>query len=291
MTVNMPENNNNNNESPSTEPIVPVGQESEVIESPVEELKGHPAWQEILDVLPESLHSVVKPNLLEWDKGVQDKITSVRDEYSAYEDFRKNEIPSETIEQSLWLLQNLQDDPEKVVKEIIEAWGFQDKFNTAQQEVVTPTEPVVDPDDDSLDNFDITKHPDFLKMQETVNQMQSETTSQKEAKATEDATAQIDKQIEDLHTKHGEFDDMFVLAYMTQGQDGATAVKQYQDSVNQAAARIASTNKQTNEPDPVIMGGNSATGSGIATEPTDFSKMKSSQREDLVAELLNKRSQ
>ena len=292
-----PENDNNQQESSPT-----TGQEDlqQELAQQEQEITGHPAWQAILDELPTSLHNQVKPTLLDWDKGVQDKIKSVRDEYSSYEDFKKNEIDAEQLNQGLWLMDNLRNDPEKVAREIIEAFELQAKFNN-KQEQETPTPAKVDNDSlpDLDGEFDITKHPEFIKMQETINNMQSESAAEKKTREEAEATADIDKQLEDLHKEHGEFDDMFVLSWMAQGQDGAKAVKQYQDTVNQAAARISGNTQQPPatvtqtpaKPEPVVMGGNSGAGSGTPAEALDFAVMKPSQRAGMVAELLSKRNQ
>ena len=275
------------------------GQEAIEQQQLEQEITGHPAWQGILDSLPTSLHNEVKPTLLEWDKGVQNKIQSTRDEYAAYEDFKKNEIDQETLEQGLWLLQNLQNDPEKIARDIIESWELQDKFNTAPSPVAKADEEDELPDLDG--EFDITKHPEFIKMQEVVNSMQTESASAKAAREEAEATAEIDQQLEKLHETYGEFDDMFVLSHMAQGQDGAKAVTQYLDTVNQAAARISGNTQQApavtqvqapapTRPEPVVMGGNSGAGSGTPAEAVDFAKMKATDRESMVAEILNKRT-
>lgn len=295
--INEPGSPNENGQEPQVTDL-PVGTEAAVTsEVTAEELvnnPGHPAWQEILDVLPTSLHDIVRPTLQKWDTGVQEKLTSVRDEYSDYQEFVKGDVDPETIKQSLWLLDQLQTDPESVAKQIIDAWEL-DLIPKDSPAVVTPVVSTPNDPEELLTNgeFDITKHPEFVAMKQIVDSMQSDSVEQKRVREEADANAFTDNTLKELHATHGDFDDTFVLAFMSQGQDGAKAVKRYQDTVNQAAARLAGDNSSTQNTteDPVVMGGNSATGSGLPSNPVQFGTMKASEREQLVADLLSKSQQ
>ena len=88
---------------------------------------NHPAYQSILDVLPESLHSLVIPKLKEWDAGVTKKFQEIHAQYEplkAYQKFVDNEIDPEYMEQAVIFADQLQRDPKKVVSQINESWDL-----------------------------------------------------------------------------------------------------------------------------------------------------------------------
>lgn len=309
MNVNIPDVQPNGDQRPNNPNVIDTAvndtinqdQQPQVVEEQVVEQVdnegGHPAWQEILNVLPESLHGVVRPTLQDWDRGVQDKLASVRSEYEPFKDFIEQEVDAETLRQGLWLIDQLQTDPAKVAKEIIEAWNLQEQFNASQQPQSQVTQnnetPVGLDEDDPFSEFDITKHPDFIAMKQVVDGLQSETEAQKKAREEAEGLKAIEDQLSNLRNSYGEFDETYVLALMSQGYDGEKAVKQFKETVNQAAAQLAASNQQSAQKviqPPVVLGSDGA-GSGSPSNAINPGAMKPSDREQLVAELLRNRSQ
>ena len=118
------------------EPIVPGNDSSQQLDQQGSEGGGHPAWQEILDVLPDSLHSVVRPTLEKWDKGVEERFNTFHQQYDPYKEFVENEVDPLLIQQAMGVLQKLNEDPSGIIGEIIEAFDVQDyiKAEAARQQ-------------------------------------------------------------------------------------------------------------------------------------------------------------
>ncbi len=250
-------------------------------------LGGHPAHQELYDILPSDLHSLVKPVLDKWDNGVQKELKEYKDSYSGYQPFIENDIPPEVIEQALGLVQALNTDPETTIKDAIKAFELTgDQLGFAQ--AVAAAEQQQSLEDNGYEN-EMTD-PQLKALQETVNSLQ-ETINKKDQEEQakqqeEEQNAQAEKVLKELHEAHGEFDDMMVLTYLANGLDGESAVKRYNEAVNQAAQKLAEQNNtEISTPPPTVMGG-SGSGSGLPQEPIQYGKLKDGDVNSIVANLL-----
>lgn len=253
--------------------------------------EGHPAWQEILDVIPSDLQGLVKPTLEKWDKGVQDKIQALHTQYDPYKEFATEGVDAESINQALWLVQELQQNPNKVVADAIDAFGldFVTKELAATGEIPSGT-PAPEPYSEDVAGADITKHPEFIALRKSLEGLTGTIEEQKAAQQAEEDANAFEKQLDDLqevHKEEGEFNKIFVTALMSNGLDGETAVKQYFDTVNQAAAKIAGTSTSSVPTAPIVMGGNGSTGSGIPSAPVSLGQMKSADVKNLVLDYIN----
>lgn len=251
-----------------------------------EEIKGHPAWEEILKDIPEEFHEQIKPTLKKWDDGVSDRFKEIHEQYDPYKKFIENEIPSEALEQGIILMQLMESDPNAVVAQAIEQFGLdyvEREMTEAINNGVTNTEPNGVPD--------ISSDPRFKALEETVKQFQEQLEQQQEFVSTTKAQREYDEYMDNLHEEHGEFDDVIVTAFMSAGMDGEEAVKRYHDTINQAAAKIATGNNSAPTTPPVVMGGNGASGSGLPQQVTDFGKMGRNEIDKLVADMVMQANQ
>lgn len=72
---------------------------------------GNPAWAPILEVLPSSLHSVVRPELEKWDKGVNERFRKIHEEYEPLKSYKERGIAPDRIDSSLRLAELVDQDP------------------------------------------------------------------------------------------------------------------------------------------------------------------------------------
>lgn len=258
-------------------------------ESGQPEGQGHPAWKEILDVLPESLHEVVKPTLAKWDKGVSDRFDQINSQYSPYKEFVENKIDPEILKRGFFLLREFETNPEALVQNAIDSL---DLDFVAKSEI-----PDASDDDnyeygeDEYDGMKLEQHPQFKEAMDTLAKIQEWQNSQLEEKRVAEQNQSFEQQLDALKEAHGDFNRLAVTALMAQGVDGEEAVKLWKDGVNQAAAeQLAAQNPgsgtNTNQPPPVVMGGDGTTGSGIPSEGVDLGSMGKSSLNDLVVQML-----
>jgi hypothetical protein len=272
----MPEETGKSEET--TEPTIDSGSEN-----------INPSWQEILDVIPDNMHPLLIPKLKEWDDGVKEKVNKVKEEFSGLEPYKvlaEQGVPFDQIEYGLGLINALEANPQEVVADAIKTFGL-DFVAKAAAEASTEQEPYEVPE--GLEGFDITKHPDFIKMQETLNSLSGTVEAEKTAKEEAEATKAFEKSLDELQEKHkddGEFDRLFVSALMVNGYDGERAVKQYYDTVNQAAAKLAEKIVPTNTDVPIVLGGAGSTGSGLPAAPVSMGAMSSKDTRALVMDFI-----
>lgn len=72
---------------------------------------GHPAWQEILNEVPQALHDKVRPTLEKWDRGVEERFAQVHSQYEPYKPFVEQGITPQQIDAGMRLFAALQADP------------------------------------------------------------------------------------------------------------------------------------------------------------------------------------
>lgn len=253
------------------------------------EKAGHPAWREILDVLPESLHSVVKPVLQKWDDGVKARFDEINAKYEPYKQLVENKIDPEAIITGLNLSHQFQTDPASVVKQAIEAF----ELDFVTQEEYDQALASVSDDDNSYDSDDSFENdPRFKQMNELVLSMKETIDKQEQERRNQTEQSKLDQTLAKLEEEHGSFDKMYVMTMIANGLDGATAVKQYQDTIDQAvAARVSSSNNGNNSNEdgstPVVLGNNQGgEGSGLPDNPVQLGEMKTSDINQLVEQML-----
>lgn len=265
---------------------------------------NHPAYQHILDALPESLHSVVLPELKKWDAGVTQRFQEIHDSYKDLKPFQKlveNGIAPDYVEQAVILADQLQRDPKKTVAQINESW----QLGFVPQEALNNSNNSGDSDDDDFESSDdlfsddILKSPKVKAMYESLNQIQEELNNRKQQEEQENEVAEFEAYLDELEeqttSNNLPFNRLFVTALMHQGVDGEEAVKQFhqvlaagstQDSggETQQSGEQAGSDSSGDQP-PVVMGG-SGTGSGIPDGSVNFGALSKNDLNSTIEQLL-----
>lgn len=247
----------------------PVVDDSSVGNSEQQEGQGHPAWKEVLDVLPTSLHPIVTPALSKWDQGVQERFQQVQSKYDPYNSFIENNIPPEQIEQSLELARMMREDPHGLYARMGEY------FSMGQNDQGQP--------ENEEDEFDIgDDNPEWAKAKAELEQNQKILAQGLQAmmqeKANAEAEAKLESDLKSLREKHGDFDEEFVLTYaLNNGNSLEAGVKKYNELVGRLKGSPA---PGSNLPTPIAPGG--ATPSS-AVDPTTLNNQDT---KSLVVNLL-----
>lgn len=85
---------------------------------------GNPAWNDFLEYVPEDKRENVTPLLQQWDRGVQDKIQSVRSEFDPWNDIIKSGYDPETTKFAQEVLSVLQNNPRQLYDALADNYGF-----------------------------------------------------------------------------------------------------------------------------------------------------------------------
>lgn len=167
----------------------------------------NPAWNGLLETLPEGLHGVVTPYLRDWDRGVQERFQQVQSQYAPLESYRpfvENEIDPQTLEQALMLYQMVDQNPQAVWEHMRETYGFGQEQSGQGQ----PGNPEDFPlEESSPQQFNIESDPRFQALQQQVEQLTGGLQSAYEAQQAAEADAQLDQTLSGLREQHGIQDD------------------------------------------------------------------------------------
>lgn len=250
-------------------PIEPTG-DVQGIEPTGDSSPGHnPAWDEVLNLLPEQFHPVVTPAFQKWDQSAQSRIEAANAElkqFEAYKPYVEHGIDAGELEQGLRLLYEINNNPQNVYQALQEAYKF------GQTETPTIKEPE---GDDSLSNLP----PEIMeKLQNhdgVLNAVAQIVLNDAQAKQDAAADAALDKEIADLKEKHGDFDEDYILAKMQLGMSGDEAAASYKALVQRITPQPFA---------PSVLG--SSGGNGIPSNAIDPTKLSGKETRNLVAEML-----
>lgn len=229
----------------------------------------NPAWDSLLSQIPEDLHSQVQPVLQDWDKGVQDRFTKVHDEYAPYKPYKEAGISGEDINLALGLYTAIQERPEEVMaamkewQEVDNAGGSSDNGASDSQGQQSQTD------------FDLTKHPEFQKLNQASQQMAQILLEQRQEEEAKAADAAFDKELQEAKAKHGDFNEELVVAVALQEDISL------EDAIGKLEAYNQSIRKTPPAPKLLGSGGNFPNSNQV--DPT---KMNSKDTKDYVAHYL-----
>jgi hypothetical protein len=212
-------------------------------------------------------------------------VQGVHSQYDPYKKFVDNSIDPAILEQSLYMANALQNDPEAFVKRVIENYGI-DSFNQQQQ---------AQEEDEDMGNTweegdDISSHPQFKAVLDQLNTINGTLTAQQERDKAAQEEQEYNAYMESLKGKYedkGGFDELYVSALMANGLDGDKAVEHYYDTVGKAvAAHTGQQQQQQVTPPPVVMGGSGNAGSGTPDQQVSMGNLSNGETMDLVIKML-----
>lgn len=242
----------------TSEPIISDGQP---VESPDSLL--NPFLKEI----PEADRNVVAPYISKWDSGVTKKFQEIHDSYKPYKELG---MEPDKLAQAVELYRILDQEPERVyeiLKEMLEVSN-----DNSQEPVIETGEPPVIPEFEGIPPQFIDK---FSKMEAALEQLSGYFTQQQQREIEQQEAAELDTLLERMHTKHGEFDDEFVIAKLAAGLDPQAAIDAYTSFVEKLTA-------PKNRPAPSLLGG----AGGVPTGQVNPKDMSPAETRDFIARAL-----
>lgn len=250
-----------------TEPNV-QGQETPVTDTPA--LAQEPArspYADYLEPLPESVRPLVEPAFKEWDAEVTKKFQSLHSEYEPYKPLI-DEYEADSLQQAVALVNFMQENPQEFFKQMSAAFELQPEQGTANATV----DPVNTDDPDPYDER-------FGKLETMLEQLAQVIISEREQQTLTQQEQELENLVSGLKEKHGEFDELTVLTWMSQGMDPDVAVQQWKDTLTQYATKLNAPNNNA----PTVV---SANGGGYAQEPVQPKDLSSQDTKALVAQML-----
>lgn len=230
---------------------------------------GNPAWQEFLAPIPQELHPQVTPILEKWDKGVQERFNKVHSQYEPWKPIIDAGVDPETASFSINLLNAINDNPREVWEKIGEYYQLTNpQGSNSGQGQNGPDE--LEDEDPYAGRFSELERQNQIMAQHLIKQREAELEAQ--------ASADLDRELNDLRTKNksrGDFNEKFVLAQMQSGLPAEEAVEAYYQFRDQELKKYRQM--------PLIMG----SGGGVPQfGNTDVRKLSDKQTSDLVVQML-----
>lgn len=253
-----------------------------------QEVKLNPAWNEVLEPLPQEFHKQIMPKLQAWD----DNFAKVQSEYAPYKPLLENKVPFENIQKAFQLVDLINSNPRAVYDSLGQRFGF--NTGQGQQQIEDNNEP--DPQDvgnPADQEFDITKHPQFIALQQQVEQFNQFQQNQMNAVQQQQEEARIQQEIDGefraLEAKTGPLAQDVkaeiirrAVAIGDARGDGTFLIEEgYQDYANWVQKV---RNSRANNTAPKVMPGNG----GQPNQKKSYGQMTDDERVDRIALMAQK---
>lgn len=263
------------NNGPVTQDTAPVGSDG----------GGNPAWNEILEALPSSLHSQVRPHLEKWDKGVNERFTQVQSQYAPYKDFVG--IDPQQIQASLQLANLIATDPRAFYDRMSSHYG--EEWGLAGQGQGDDSADDYSLDDGEEEGFNLESDPRFRQLQEQQNTIAQFLAADLERKQQAEYESEV-------ATQHQKIDEEFAAVAQANGMEELPpqAMKMIISlctandgvTIQQAAEEVMPLFAAQKAPAPRIM----SPGGGVPANHLDTRNMNAKDTKDLVAQILASRA-
>jgi len=242
----------------------------------------NPAWSELMEAMPSSLHPLMAPHLQKWDQNFQ----QVQERFNPYKDFADRNISADALNTSLQVAQTLDTNPGLVLEKLIEnaqvlgldltKYGFGQQQNPSQGQ--PGSNDTVDfsqvPDFSNDGQVDISQHPQVLALQQQLQNLQEFTTSRYEAEQQAAQQAQEDAMLEQaltsLSQQHGELPQEHLKTVFALATSGTP--------LEQAYEYVAGLTRQPATPAPRVM----SPGGGLPTSAVDVANISDKDRKSLA---------
>jgi hypothetical protein len=152
----------------------------------------NPNWEPVLNLLPESFHSVVTPHFQQWDQAANTRIESIKGQYKDFEPFIEHGIGREDLESGIRLVNLLNENPQALYDALAQSLGTQQQTTPAGE--VDPTE--VPAEETNLP-------PGYDKLQQGVEFMAQRMLDAENRQKEAEASAKLDQELKAATEKYG----------------------------------------------------------------------------------------
>lgn len=246
--------------------------------------KDNPAWGEILEALPTSLHGVVKPHLAKWDQGVQQRFQQVQSQYSPYKQFVDNNVSADDLSSGYQLVKMISENPRDFYDRMTEFYGEEWGLNSDQgrddgNEWVDPEDEDGNDQPDPIAQQLEAAQQELAAMKGNQDTIANYLAGQVEAQVQQEANQEIEKEFTQITEKYGELDQQkinLIVSLAVQNKMSAT------EAADQVFSLLGAQQQQA-RPAPRVV----PTNGGIPqSPPINPGKLAPKDRRSLVASIL-----
>jgi hypothetical protein len=248
----------------------------------------HPAWNEVLSVIPPELHSQVTPHLRNHDLNTQ----RVHERYNPYKDLADKRVDPNRIQQALTVADAIEQNPEAIYKLLHEQFGGQQQQSqglAGQQQQQNPQLQQQGGQDDPYEGL----HPQVAEQLRQIAELKSGfdtlaqlQLNQRQQSQQEEEDAQLQALYDSIESRNPVFKALNVDGaaepYINNLLLGGLSPE---DAEKQFMAFIDSVKTQANRPSPPVLLGSGGTGMP-GQQPINPSSLTNKGTKDLVAAML-----
>lgn len=165
---------------------------------------GNPAWDELYNVLPKSLHGMVEPVLSKWQSGIDTQF----EKFAPYRKFAEAGTNPDIIEASMELARQVASNPKVVYDELAQRYGWQQASAMVQQAVETAEDVI---EDDLFAEETDASSAELKALKAELDALKGDLQSRAEAEAQVAMGQEIENTIASLVKTHGDFDSEAVI--------------------------------------------------------------------------------
>lgn len=247
-------------------------------ETPVEQQSTvEPSYADtFLKDVPEVERPIVEKYVKQWDAGVTKRFQDVHSEYADWKPFKEAGISPDELN-SAWAVANaLDNNPQETLQLIAQHYGIEVAQAVADQQQAAEQGGLQDPQTPT-GNDAFFSDPRFAQVQELAQTAAQILLQEQEQKQQAQEDAALEQELKNLHEKHGDFDENWVLPRAMQIGDLNKAVEEYNNLVNS----ILTNNNRPSA--PVVLG----SGGGLPATGIDPTKLNDKETKNLVTQILN----
>lgn len=178
-----------------------IEEETDDVEDSAE--SSNPAWDELYNVLPKSLHGMVKPVLDKWQSGIDSEFEKI----APYRKFADSAVNPQVIEASMELARQIASNPKAIYDELAQRYGW----SAAQQMVEQAAESLDEADEADMFEDDDQSSKELKAMKAELDALKASMASQEEAKEQAALNSEIETSLASLAKDYGEFDTETVV--------------------------------------------------------------------------------
>ena len=218
----------------------------------------------VLNEIPEMDRPVVQKYINTWDGNVTKRFQSIHDEYKPYKELGDYE----QVVHAMQVASLLNEDPIAFINIIKDALGeeMSDPDPVGQNRSVLP-------EFEGLPEEFVTK---FRSMEERLGAIDTDYQNTKQALTEKEQFAQLDGLMANMHTRHGDFDERYVLMEMASGLEPEDAIKAWQQTIDKYGS-------SPRKPPPNLV----RNGGSIPASQVDLSKLSPTDRKRMLSQALD----
>jgi hypothetical protein len=228
-------------------------------------------WESILQVVPEGLHEIVRPELEKYNQTMEDRLYEVNQKYESWEPII-DVHDAETTAYALGILDRLNSDPRGLYDAMREHYGWQDQVQAAVEQSNGWQQ-----DEETIDTATYEEDPRITELQQGMEAIAQLLVTEREQYAAQEADNELEQELISAKQKYGDFDERYVLLDAINNDiDLDTAIRNYK----QLEESLLIKNNQP--PAPSVIGSSG----GVPVVSVDPKNLNPQETRSLVVEML-----